>query len=227
MLIKLYFRVFNELMFGSILRKEFLFEWRSLFQLGGLISFLFSVSYLVYFFGGQLTVRIWNLLYWIIFLFITFFTASRTFEDDNNRYKIYTYQLCSPLQLFLAKSLYLFLVIFFFGFLLNVVLNTWLPREYSFSLLWFLDLAMVCLGISLLTTFTSFIASHGQVRQILMVIISLPLCFPMIGIAYSIGFDILNGEAISALESRCYALIAMDFIAIAFISFLLPLSWKN
>ncbi len=214
-------------MLKSLLKKELLFEWRSLFQLGGLISFLIGVSYLVYFFAGELSARVWNLMYWIIFLFLTFFAASRSYEEDNTRYKIYTYQLSSPIKLFVAKASYLFVIIFLFGFLLVLIFNAWIPRENSFSLSWFFILAIVSLGFSLLTAFTSFIASHGQVKQILMVIISLPLCFPLVGMAFSLSMDVLNGESIRLLVTKFYPLLAIDLMALALVTFLLPLTWKN
>jgi ABC-type transport system involved in cytochrome c biogenesis permease component len=214
-------------MIKSLFHKELHFEWRSLFQLGGLISFLIGVSYLVYFFAGELSTRVWNLMYWIIFLFLTFFAASRSYEEDNTRYKIYTYQLSSPLQLFIAKASYLFFILFIFGFLLLVIFNTWLPKQNSFTLAWFVILAFVSLGFSLLTAFTSFIASHGQVKQILMVIISLPLCFPLVGMAFSLSLDVLNGESLDLLLKKFYPLIAIDLLALALVTFLLPLSWKN
>jgi len=214
-------------MFRSLLHKELIFEWRSLFQLGGLIGFLLGVSYLVYFFAGDLSFRVWNLMYWIIFLFLIFFSASRTFEEDNSRYKIYTYQLSSPLQLFLSKVSYLFVIIFLFGFILNLVFHAWIPKANTFSISWFLIMAIVSLGFSVLTAFTSFIASHGQVKQILMVIISLPLCFPLLGMGYSLSLDVLNGEPLNEITSKFYPLIAIDLLAVALVIFILPLSWKN
>ncbi len=210
-----------------LLRKELIFEWRSLFQLGGLFSFLIGVSYLVYFFSGELSTRFWNLMYWIIFLFLSFFAASRCYEEDNNRYRIYTYQLSSALELFVAKVIYLCSVLFLFGFLLNLIFNLLIPHAHSFSLYWFVVLAIVSLGIALLTAFTSFIASHGQVKQILMVIISLPLCFPLIGMGFSLSLEILIGNPISEWSSRFYPLIAIDLLALALVTFLLPLTWKN
>jgi ABC-type transport system involved in cytochrome c biogenesis permease component len=214
-------------MIRLLLRKELLFEWRSLFQLGGLISFLIGVSYLVYFFAGELSARVWNLMYWIIFLFLTFFAASRSYEEDNTRYRILTYQLSSPVQLFIAKAIYLLGILFMFGVILMLIFNAWIPRAHSFSLSWFFILAIVCLGFSLLTAFTSFIASHGQVKQILMVIISLPLCFPLIGMAFSLSLDVLNGESAGSIITKFYPLLAIDLIALALVTFLLPLSWKN
>jgi ABC-type transport system involved in cytochrome c biogenesis permease component len=210
-----------------LFRKELLFEWRSMFQLGGLFSFLIGVSYLVYFFSGELSSRLWNLMYWIIYLFLAFFTASRCYEEDNGRYKIFSYQLSSALDLFMAKVSYLFIILFLFGFLLNAVFNVLIPHVYSFTLSWFLIVAIVSFGFALLTAFTSFIASHGQVKQIVMVIISLPLCFPLLGMGFSLSLEVLAGNPISDLYSRFYPLVAIDLLALALVTFLLPLTWKN
>ena len=89
------------------------------------------------------------------------------------------------------------------------------------------NILSICPGFSLHTAFTSFIASHGQVKQILMVIISLPLCFPLVGMAFSLSMDVLNGESIAEIIPKFYPLLAIDLIALALVTFLLPLSWKN
>ncbi|MBK8449596.1 MAG: hypothetical protein WAS55_00940 [Saprospiraceae bacterium] len=214
-------------MFKSLLRKEFLFEWRSLYQIGGLLSFLIGVSYLVYFFSGEINARHWNLMYWIIFLFLSFFGAARAYEDDNNRFKIYTHQLSSPLLLFLTKSFYLFLSLSVFGLLLNFILNGLLPIQNGFNISWIIVLLAVCLGFALLTAFTSFLSSHGQTKQVLMVVISLPLCFPLIGMAFSFTLDILSGQSLAAIYPKLYPIFAIDLLAMALVSLLLPLSWKN
>ncbi|HEX5626357.1 MAG TPA: hypothetical protein VFX48_10090 [Saprospiraceae bacterium] len=213
--------------FLTLLRKEFIFEWRGLYQLGGLVSFLMGVSYLVYFFSGDIQPKVWNLMYWIIFLFLSFFGGMRTYEEDNGRYKIYTHQLSSPLILFAAKTTYLFIVLLGFGLLLNIILNGLIPVNNAFGWAWPVILAQVAFGFALLTAFTSFISSHANSRQILMVVISLPLCFPLLAMAFSCTLDVLSGVELSRISSKMLPVLAIDLLALALVTILLPLSWKN
>lgn len=214
-------------MLKALLRKEFLCEWRSFHQLAGLLSFMLAVAYLVYFFGGDVNPKFWNLMYWIIFLFLVFFSATRSFEDDNNRFKIYTNQLASIKVVFLSKALYQLIECVVFGLILMLIMALLLPQKHLEILPWVLILVLMSVGMSVLNTFTAFIASNGQTRQVLMVVISLPLCFPLIGMSFALTIDLLTGQSIFENISKFYPLLAIDFLAMALVTFLLPLTWKN
>lgn len=210
-----------------LLHKEVISEWRNPFQIGGLISFLAGVSFLVYFFSGNIEPKVWNLLYWLVFLFLSFFSAARVYEEDNIKYRIYNHTLYSPMQLFMAKWIYLALTLVILGMLLLIVYNILLPVDHGLDLSWMLLLVLVSLGFACLTSFTSFIASHGNSRQMLMVVITLPLCFPLLGTAFACSAAILAGTALDVVISKAYPIIAIDLFAFAFVLILLPLSWKN
>ncbi len=209
------------------IRKEFINEWRSLYQLGGLMSFLLGVCFLIYFFSGGAQPRLWNLMFWIVYLFLSFFTAARIYEEDNTKYRIYIYQLADPILLFASKAIYLTLLLTALGLLLNLVLNILIPMNNAFNLLWILLLVLVSLGFAILTCFTSFISSHGQSKQVLMVVITLPLCFPLMGMAFSFADSLLLAENSRVLLDKAYPIVAIDLLAIALVVILLPLSWKN
>ncbi|MBK9107864.1 MAG: ABC transporter permease [Saprospiraceae bacterium] len=210
-----------------LLQKEVISEWRNPFQIGGLISFLAGVSFLVYFFSGNIEPKVWNLLYWLVFLFLSFFSAARVYEEDNIKYRIYNLTLYSPMQLFLAKWIFLTLTLMVLGILLLFVYNILLPIEKGLHLSWLFLLTLVSLGFACLTSFTSFIASHGNSRQMLMVVITLPLCFPLLGTAFACSAAILSGNDLNVILTKSYPIIAIDLFAFAFVLILLPLSWKN
>ena len=95
----------------ALIRKDLLFEWRSLYQISGLLAFLLGVAYLIYFFVGSPILETWNLLFWLVLLFLSFFIGSRLFEEDAIRYKSYLHQMVSPVQLFLAKVIFSFFLL--------------------------------------------------------------------------------------------------------------------
>jgi ABC-type transport system involved in cytochrome c biogenesis permease component len=214
-------------MFLTNLVREWKHEWRNLYQLGGLLAFLLSVSYLIYFFNTEISVTLWTLLYWLVYLFISFFTASRVYEFDNEQYRIYQHQLQHPFLLFVSKAFFLFLVLSLLGFVIKLTFDLFMPMPYNpfFSIV--LVIIIISLGFSLLTAFISFLSSHGQNKQLLLIILSLPLCFPMLGMAFTIMSQLMGGESLSSLAKLFIPLLAMDLLAIALIILLLPLSWKN
>jgi len=214
-------------MFRQLLYKEWLSEWRNPYQIGGLISFLSGVSFLVYFFSGRPSLQIWNFMYWLIYLFLSLFAATRVYEDDQSKYRIYNHTLYNPLHLFFAKVAYLTLLLWVLGLFLCLVLNVLAPLQNGWSLWWIPILGCISLGFGTLSSFTSFLASHAASKQMLMIVITLPLCFPLLGLSYAVSREFLSIAPFEQILWKSLPLIAVDLFVLAFAMFLLPLSWKN
>lgn len=202
-------------------------EWRSFYQMGGLLSFLSGVSFLIYFFSGEQSLRTWNLMYWIVFLFLSFYAGGRLYEEDNSKYRNYNHQLTNPFYVFIAKVLYLSFLLTALGLILLLVFNALIPVNNGLNGSWVIVLLFASIGFSVLTCYTSFIASHGQGKQILMIVITLPLCFPLLGMSYAFCLSVLEAYEWDVLVQKFYPIIAIDLFAVALVSILLPLSWKN
>ena len=213
--------------FISLVWKELVYEWRSLYQLGGVIAFLFGVSYLIYFFSGGGSPELWNLLYWLVFMFLCFFTGSRVFEDDTQRFKIISYQLLHPFKLFAAKSAYLFILLNVLGILLWGVLSILIPLVKSELRGWMILLLFFNTGMALILTFSSFLASQGQGKTLLLTVLVLPLSFPLLGTAYETGLKILNGYEFESFFSGLRIIVGINLFVLAMIVLLVPLTWKN
>ena len=54
----------------GLLKKDFLFEVRHLFQFGAILGFMLGIAYLFYFYSGEQTERAWSLSYWFSFFFL-------------------------------------------------------------------------------------------------------------------------------------------------------------
>ncbi len=213
--------------FWTNLVREWMREWRNLYQLAGLLAFLFGVSYLIYFFSAEKTAASWTLLYWMVYLFVSFFTAARTYEVDNEQYRVYQHQLQNPLWLFASKSCFLFLALCLLGLLIKMVFDLFMPLAYNPFMASCAVIAAISFGMALLMAFSSFLASHGANKSFLLIVLSLPLCFPMLGIAFQLMSQLLSGESLSTLSKLFVPLLAIDLMVVGLIVLLLPLSWKS
>ncbi|MDQ3142913.1 MAG: hypothetical protein M3Q56_11780 [Bacteroidota bacterium] len=211
----------------AILIKEYLFEIRKLFILGGLLAFLVGVSYLIYFFIGQPTLPVRNLFFWMVFMFLSFFSASRSFEEDAANYKHYVHQMAHPVIFFLSKVVFLFSSLLILSFILMGIFHVFVPTAESLNWRWLPLMLTSCLGISLINGFSSLVSSEGHSKHILFIVISLPLVFPILGISYSISLKILEHTPNANLFSMFYPLISIDLLALALIFIIVPLMWKN
>ncbi|MBP8725552.1 MAG: hypothetical protein KBF37_10500 [Saprospiraceae bacterium] len=211
--------------FPQLIRKEILAEWRNPSQLGGLLSFLAGVCFLCYFFSGDVHPAQWNLLFWIVYLFLSFFASARMYEEDNIRYRFYTSQLVRPLLLFAAKLGYLWGLLLLLSWVLLNLFSALLPVPGTGGPGWLLLLVLVSAGFACLGCFTSLLSSYGQSRQMLVIVISLPLCFPLLGSAYAASLELLTGG--EAWLAKLIPVLAIDLLTLAMATILLPLSWKG
>lgn len=113
------------------------------------------------------------------------------------------------------------------GIVLLLVFNVLIPINNALNAYWIIVLLFASVGFAILTCYTSFIASHGQGKQILMIVITLPLCFPLLGMSYVFCLSVMDAYDWEVLLQKLYPIIAIDLFAIALVSILLPLSWKN
>ncbi len=211
----------------ALIRKDVLFEWRSLYQISGLMAFLLGVAYLIYFFVGSPILETWNLLFWLVLLFLSFFIGSRLFEEDAIRYKSYLHQMVSPVQLFLAKVIFSFFLLTVLSVLLFSIFLILIPVTIHSWFNWMVLFIILNFGLAVIMTFGAFLAALGQNRTILLTILTLPLSFPSFGLSYSIGLKFLDGNSIKDCISNFQPMLAIDLISLALVIILLPYTWKN
>lgn len=197
--------------------RDFRNEWRSLYQLGGLLSFLIGVCYLIYFFRDKnQNIGGWNLNYWLVYLFLSFFIGSRIFEDDLGRFRLFIHQIIHPLHLFISKIIFVFVLLTTINLLILFFFRLFNP-EINVDLLHWLFLCLLFnLGMSTLICFSSLLNSNIKNSTLLLTIIILPLSFPLLGVVYSTSLSLLEGMSLFDLGSKIRLIIAIDFITISF-----------
>ena len=139
----------------ALIRKDLLFEWRSLYQISGLLAFLLGVAYLIYFFVGSPILETWNLLFWLVLLFLSFFIGSRLFEDDAIKYKYYLHQMVSPIQLFLAKVVFCFILLTGLSILLFCIFIVLIPVTIHFWINWIILFVILNFGFAIIMNLIS------------------------------------------------------------------------
>lgn len=206
----------------ALWQKDLRNEWRNFYQWGGLLAFLSGVCYLIYFFGGRLLPKEWNLLYWLCFLFLCFFIGSRVFEEDQSKYRHYLHQLVSPFRLFVSKVALLFVQLLLINGLI-LFLFILLLKGIQPSIVSWMGLCVVLdFGMSVLICFAALINAYARNNTLLLTVILLPLSFPLIGMSYSLGLNIIEGQEIWSNFTKLQLLIAIDLMAAALAFFILP-----
>lgn len=164
----------------DLLVTELRIELRERFVLAGIILYVLSSSFIVFSIWRQLPAREWGLTFWIIFLFSSLMAVLKTFGRESEGRYFYYYTLYHPLELFVAKAFYNFVLLLFIflslWFVLYVMAGDHLTRPA-----WFLVTGLLaCLGLSIQLTFISSIAIKTSQNASLTAVLGLPLLIPIL-----------------------------------------------
>ena len=174
--------------------KEVKTEWRNRYAINGIIVQLVSAVFIVSLCFQSIKPMTWNALYWVILLFSAVNAIARSFIQVRHGRLLYYHSLVHPLAVLYSKMLFnsiLSIVIAIFGY---VVFSTLLGSVVADTLR-FGGLALAfSVGVGLLFTVVSAIASKTKAGGIIMPLLSFPLIIPMILVTVTAGVFTVAGD---------------------------------
>ena len=211
----------------QLIRKDLIVDWRQQNPISGILLYLASTIFATYMaFKGFVSVEVWNALFWIILLFTSINAISKSFIQEERRSHYYFF-LCKPTEIILAKLLYSFiylLCIAVISLTIYIILMGNPLINYSAFLL---NLILGCLGLSSAFTMVSSIAFRTSNRSIMMAILGFPVIIPVLILAISNSFNILDGYLLMQIQGNVITLFSVDVIIIALTFVLFPFTWKS
>ena len=164
----------------TLVSTEARIELRERYAISGILLYVLASSFIVFSIWKQLPPREWGLTFWVIFLFCALTAVIKTFGRESEGRYYYYYTLYHPLDLFIAKAIYNFLlliVIFFIlWFILTIMAGNPVTRPG-----WFAGIGLLgCTGLTMLLTLISSIAIKTQQNASLTSIMALPLLIPFL-----------------------------------------------
>ncbi|HEY4798315.1 MAG TPA: heme exporter protein CcmB [Bacteroidia bacterium] len=213
---------------SSLIKKEFLIEWRQRYALGGILLYVVATVFISFLsFRNIIEVNTWNALFWIIILFASINSSAKSFLQESKGRMLYYYTLCGPQAFVLAKIIYnaiLMLVLslicfaFYSLFMGNIVQN--LP-------LFLLIITLGSIGISSLLSMMSAIASKAHNNFTIMAILSFPIIMPIIIVIIRLSQHAIDGTDLYYNLKLFSILFSLDVIVIALAYLLFPYLWKE
>jgi heme exporter protein B len=211
-----------------LIKKEFDIEFRQKTALNGIILFVFStvfVSYLA--FQRIIQPQVWNALFWIILLFASIITASKSFMNDQKGRMLYNYWLYSPREVVLAKIFYnailLIVISFLTLFLFSIFIGNIVQDLKLFSLILFLS----SFGFSSILTLMSGLSIKAGGNFTLTAILSFPLTFPLLLTVIKVSKFAIDGLAFSVSLNYLAVLCLLNTIVITLSFVLFPYLWND
>ncbi|MFY0593223.1 heme exporter protein CcmB [Roseivirga sp.] len=215
----------------TLIKKEFLSEWRQRYALNGIVLYLASTIFVCYMsFGlksGTLNGPTWNALFWIILLFTATNAVAKSFIQEASGRLLYYYSLAKAESIIISKTIYYSLLLmimamiglFFYSIVMGNPIQDW-P-------MYILILILGSVGLASALTMVSGIASKAPNSTSLMAILSFPAIIPMLLVIIKTSKSAMDGIDRSVYQDQVFVLLAINAIIIAITYMLFPYLWRS
>ena len=216
----------------NLISKELLIEWKQKYAFNGLLlEVLCMVVVISLAFKGNLNPLTWNIVYWIIILFVAINAVAKSFMGERQGQLLYQYTLANPAAIIIAKLVYnmvlLWLValisLYSYGFLSGIKIADW-PLMLSIVLLG-------CATLSANLTLVTAIAAKAENRATLLAVLSFPLLVPVLLILIRLSRYAVEGKEGGLLIENSYDQLfmigGMSVVLWVLSVILFPFVWRD
>jgi len=211
-----------------LLKKELLLEWKQKYAFNGLIMYVLCMVVVISLaFVNKLNPLTWNIIFWIIMLFVAINSVAKSFLSESPGQGLYLYGVVSPSAIIISKLIY--------NLLLLAVVSTVALFSYSFLSevrveklgLMLLITLMGSAALSANLTLVTAIASKAANRGTLMAVLSFPLLVPVLLVLIRLSRYAVEGLD-AGLSSDSYLLLLGITAVLSVISVILfPFVWRD
>lgn len=210
----------------NLILKDLRLEYKNKVVLASIFLFVVTTVFITYKLMNSVDARIWNALYWIIFLFAALNALIRSFNQENSKRNLYYYSLASPVEIIISKILYNCLVLTVISFLLLFVLGFFLENPVKDYLEFSTAIILGAIGISTAFTFVASIASADNNGSTLMAILALPIILPILLILIKLTSNALRIIQDSSINTDIIMLVGIDLLLFGICIILFPFIWR-
>lgn len=217
----------------DFVKLELKLEFRLKYAIAGLLMYVLSTVYLVYFSLEYQGVRedllptIWSIFFWLIVLFTTVNATFQSFSKLTQGKMLFYYTMVSP-QVFIASKLIVNALISLFLSLLTGLIFIFIlgdPSEQFWVL--FLSLCVGTIGYSLLFTYISAIASKSGGNSSLAVVLGFPLALPLLSIIVKLFGESFRPALSLNFDNNLWIALGFNFIPLLLALILFPYIWRD
>ncbi len=213
---------------GLLLRKDIDLEIRKKHVALGLLLYIFSTIFLVQYLEERLVPRMWNLVFWILMIFMTITINNKSFLGESRARNLYYYTQFSSRAVIISKQLYGMMLSLLFGLVAYIFFSFFNPLEIDDRGSYLVILMLGTLSISLCTTFLSAISAQvSDAPGALTAVLGLPLLIPLFILIqrFSLGFvsDVISYD----FSYSVILLLVYDVIIFTLSVILFPLVWTE
>jgi heme exporter protein B len=215
----------------TLVKKEILIELRMKYAISGMILYLVSsifLSYITFNLGrAEINVPTWNVLFWIIMLFVATNSIAKSFIQESKEGILYFYTIANPQSIIISKILFNCLLMLFLNLAGLIIFIILVGNPIQDTHLFIVGLVLGAIGFSTTFTMISSIASKASNSGTLMAILGFPIILPMLLLLIKLSRNAIDGlERVSSLDEIA-TLSAIIIIAISTSILLFPYLWRS
>lgn len=211
----------------TLLRKEWLIEWRSMHTFVATLLYIASTVFAIYMMTGQPESLVWNALFWIAQLFIIVNAAAKNFQQESKARFRYYYTIVAPWQFMLSKILYQLVYILSISVLTVILFLVLLGNVLQDAILFYSIALLGTATLSVLFTFLSAIAGQTNQGAAMATILGFPLAIPIILVVSKLSVAAVSQIMQIGQWSMIGTIVLLLFLMIALSVILYPFLWHD
>ncbi len=210
-----------------LVKKDILLETRQQYTFYGILLYVASTIFVVYFSMGQPEDRVWNGLFWVIQLFVCVNAVAKSFLAESRGRMLYFYSIAGARDFILSKLLFNLLLMLCMSLLSLGVFILLLGNPLE-NILPFVGIVFLGgISLSLVFTFLAAIAAKAQQQAALMAIMGFPLIIPQLLLLMKISTIAFSQVIQTGLSQMVLLLVGLDILVVALAVILFPFLWKD
>jgi heme exporter protein B len=210
-----------------LLRKEFLLELRTKYAIGGILLYVVSTVFVVYTAFRNVSPPVWNVLFWVMFLFTATNAVAKSFVSEHSTRQLYYYTLGHPLAVLGSKIVYNFVLLFFITLLSFGLFSLMAGNPVEKPVLFVLLLLLASWGFSVAFTFISALAAKTANNATMTAILGFPVVIPKLLLCIKVSASAIGLLTDSSLYKDFLILGATDVILISIVWVLFGYLWRD
>lgn len=212
----------------QLVAKDFLLEWRQKYTFFGILLYVLSTIYITYLaFNQIIDIDTWNAVFWIILVFASVTTTSKSFLNESGNKQLFYYTLAKPQSIILAKTIYNSLLMIIISSLSYLIFSLWIGNIVENQLMFFSGMLLGALGFASTLTLVAGIAVKAENNSALMAILSFPLLAPMYITLIKVSKFAIVGTQWSGSLPLLGILALLNIVVIALSYLLFPYLWRD
>lgn len=212
----------------TLLKKDLQLELRQQQNLYGILIYALSTIFILYLAAGQPDATQWNALFWITQLFVVVNAVVKSFVGEPGGRALYYYTIAHPLEYLFSKMILNTIYMVVLGLVSSFIFRFLLGNPVQNSMAFAGIVILGGIGLSLVFTMLSAIASKARQQASLVAILGFPVIIPQLVLLIRLS-KLAYGEVFKegAVLQLTGLLAGLDGLVIIMAAVLFPYLWKD